>query len=96
MTVKLDRQQVAAQMQRRPEWTLQGDQIERLLTFENFVDAMIFVNRLAEVAEELGHHPEIRIVYNRVNLTLSTHDAGGLTQKDFQLAQRIDSMTKQS
>lgn len=96
MTVKLDRQQVAAQMQRLPEWTLQGDQIERLLTFENFVDAMIFVNRLAEVAEELGHHPEIRIVYNRVNLTLSTHDAGGLTQKDFQLAQRIDSMTKQS
>ncbi len=94
MTVKLDRQQVAEQMQRLPEWTLQGDQIERLLTFENFVDAMIFVNRLAEVAEELGHHPEIRIVYNRVNLTLSTHDAGGLTQMDFQLAQRIDSMTK--
>ena len=94
MAVKLDRQQVAEQMQRLAEWTLQGDQIERQLTFENFVDAMVFVNRLAEVAEELGHHPEIRIVYNRVNLALSTHDAGGLTQKDFQLAQRIDSLTK--
>ena len=94
MAVKLDRQQVAEQMQRLPEWTLQGDQIERQLTFQDFVDAMIFVNKLAEVAEELGHHPDIRIVYNRVNLALSTHDAGGLTQKDFQLAQRIDSLAK--
>jgi 4a-hydroxytetrahydrobiopterin dehydratase len=90
MAVKLDRQQVAAQLQRLPDWTLQGDQIERLLTFANFVDAMVFVNKVAEVAGELGHHPDIRIVYNRVTLTLSTHDAGGLTQKDFQMAQRID------
>ncbi len=94
MAIKLDRQHVAEQMQRLPEWTLQGDQIERQLTFANFVDAMIFVNKLAEVAEELGHHPDIRIVYNRVNLVLSTHDAGGLTQKDFQLAQRIESLTR--
>jgi len=94
MAVKLDRQQVAEQMQRLPEWTLQGDQIERHLTFQNFVDAMVFVNKLAEVAEELGHHPDIRIVYNRVSLALSTHDAGGLTQKDFQLAQRIESLAK--
>ena len=94
MAVKLDRQQVAEQMQRLPEWTLQGDQIEREMTFQNFVDAMIFVNKLAEVAEELGHHPDIRIVYNRVSLALSTHDAGGLTHKDFQLAQRIESLAK--
>ena len=94
MAVKLDRQQVAEHLQKLPKWTLQGDQIERQLTFENFVDAMVFVNRVAEVAEELGHHPEIRIVYNRVNLALSTHDAGGLTQKDFQMAQRIDSLAK--
>jgi 4a-hydroxytetrahydrobiopterin dehydratase len=92
MAVKLERHQVAEQLQRLPHWTLQGDQIERLLTFENFVDAMIFVNRVAEVAEELGHHPDIRIVYNRVTLALSTHDAGGLTQMDFQMAQRIDSL----
>jgi 4a-hydroxytetrahydrobiopterin dehydratase len=92
MAVKLDRQQVAEQMQRLPQWTLQGDQIQRQLTFQNFVDAMVFVNKLAEVAEELGHHPDIRIVYNRVTLALSTHDAGGLTQKDFQLAQRIESL----
>ena len=90
--VKLDRQQVAEQLQKLSQWTLQGDQIERILTFENFVDAMIFVNKVAEIAEEEGHHPDIRIVYNRVTLGLSTHDAGGLTQKDFQMAQRIDSL----
>jgi 4a-hydroxytetrahydrobiopterin dehydratase len=92
MAVKLERQQVAEQLQKLPQWTLQGDQIERLLTFENFVDAMVFVNRVAEVAEEEGHHPDIRIVYNRVTLALSTHDAGGLTHKDFQMARRIESL----
>jgi len=93
MTVKLERHQVAEGMQTLPHWTLRGDQIERLLTFENFVDAMIFVNKVAEVAEEEGHHPEIRIVYNRVTLALTTHDAGGLTQKDLHMASRIDSLT---
>jgi 4a-hydroxytetrahydrobiopterin dehydratase len=71
---------------------LQGDQIERLFTFETFVDSMIFVNKVAELAEEEQHHPEIRIIYNRVTLALTTHDAGGLTQKDFQMAHRIDSL----
>jgi 4a-hydroxytetrahydrobiopterin dehydratase len=93
MAVKLDRQQVAEGLQKLTHWTLQGDQIERLLIFENFVDAMIFVNKVAEIAEEEGHHPDIRIVYNRVTLALTTHDAGGLTQKDLQMARRIDSLT---
>ena len=92
MTTRLDRQQVAERMQKLPEWTLHGDQIEQLLTFANFVDAMIFVNRVAEIAEEEGHHPEIRIVYNRVTLILSTHDAGGLTEKDFRMARRVDAL----
>ncbi len=92
MATKLERQQVAEELQKLPHWTLQGDQIERLLKFENFVDAMIFVNKVAELAEEEGHHPDIRIVYNRVTLALTTHDAGGLTQKDMKMAQRIDSI----
>jgi 4a-hydroxytetrahydrobiopterin dehydratase len=94
MAVKLDRQQVAEGLQKLTQWTLQGDQIERLLTFDNFVDAMIFVNKVAEIAEEEGHHPDIRIVYNRVTLALTTHDAGGLTQKDLQMARRIDSLPR--
>ncbi len=92
MTVRLGRQRVAEELQKLSQWTLQGDQIERLFVFENFVDAMIFVNNVAQIAEEEGHHPDIRIVYNRVTLALSTHDAGGLTQKDFQVARRIDSL----
>jgi 4a-hydroxytetrahydrobiopterin dehydratase len=92
MAVKLERQRVAEQLQKLSNWTLQGDEIERLFVLENFVDAMIFVNKVAEIAEEEGHHPDIRILYNRVTLTLSTHDAGGLTQKDFQMAHRIDSL----
>jgi 4a-hydroxytetrahydrobiopterin dehydratase len=92
MAVKLERKQVAEGLQKLTQWTLQGDQIERLLTFENFVDAMIFVNKVAEIAEEEEHHPDIRIVYNRVTLALTTHDAGGLTQKDLQMARRIDSL----
>jgi len=89
---RLERQQVAEALQKLSNWTLQGDQIERLLTFEDFVDAMIFVNKVAEIAEEEGHHPEIRIVYNRVMLALTTHDAGGLTLKDFQMARRINEL----
>jgi 4a-hydroxytetrahydrobiopterin dehydratase len=92
MANRLERQQVAEALQKLSNWTLQGDQIERLLTFENFVDAMIFVNKVAEIAEEEGHHPEIRIVYNRVMLALTTHDAGGLTSKDFQMARRINEL----
>jgi 4a-hydroxytetrahydrobiopterin dehydratase len=92
MAVKLERQRVAEQLQKLSDWTLQGDQIERISVFENFADAMIFVNKVAEIAEEEEHHPDIRIVYNRVTLALSTHDAGGLTQKDFQMAHRIDSL----
>jgi 4a-hydroxytetrahydrobiopterin dehydratase len=92
MAVKLQRQQVAEALQKLGHWTLQGDQIERLFTFETFVDSMIFVNKVAELAEEEQHHPEIRIIYNRVTLALTTHDAGGLTQKDFQMAHRIDSL----
>lgn len=92
MANRLERQQVAEALQKLSNWTLQGDQIERLLTFEDFVDAMIFVNKVAEIAEEEGHHPEIRIVYNRVMLALTTHDAGGLTLKDFQMARRINEL----
>jgi 4a-hydroxytetrahydrobiopterin dehydratase len=92
MANRLERQQVAEALQKLSNWTLQGDQIERLLTFENFVDAMIFTNKVAEIAEEEGHHPEIRIVYNRVTLALTTHDASGLTSKDFQMARRINEL----
>lgn len=71
-------------------WKLVGNAIQKQFTFANFKDAMFFVNTVAGLAEKAGHHPDITVTYNRVMLSLSTHDAGGLTRKDFDLAGRIE------
>jgi len=74
-----------------PDWSLNGDAIQRTFKFPDFVAAVSFVNRVAELAEQQQHHPDILIRYNKVSLTLSTHDAGGLTDKDFTLAAAANS-----
>ncbi len=73
-----------------PQWQLVDGYIERTFVFERFVDAIEFVNIVAEIAESVGHHPDIDIRYTSVKLVLVTHDAGGLTSKDFEEAKRID------
>ena len=73
-----------------PGWVRRGDVLTRLYTFRNFTEAMAFVNRVADAAEEANHHPDIDIRYSKVTLTLSTHDAGGITQSDVDLAKAID------
>lgn len=73
-----------------PGWSRRGDLLTRTYTFRNFLDAIAFVNRVAEHAESANHHPDIDIRYSRVTLTLSTHDAGGITQNDLDLAKSID------
>ncbi|MGD1850102.1 MAG: 4a-hydroxytetrahydrobiopterin dehydratase [Cyanophyceae cyanobacterium] len=70
-------------------WELQGSTIQRLFKFKNFVDAIAFVNRCVEPAEAAALHPDLSISYNKVTVNLTTHDAGGLTEKDFELAQAI-------
>ena len=80
-------------MKETPDWKLdrQGDHsIGRRFEFENFVGAIEFVNQVAELAEEEGHHPDICINYNKVQMDLSTHAANGLTENDFILASKID------
>ena len=69
-----------------PNWNVEGDTLTRTWTFDNFIGAIEFVNRLVDPAESAGHHPDISISYNKVNISLTTHDAGGLTDKDFELA----------
>jgi 4a-hydroxytetrahydrobiopterin dehydratase len=71
-------------------WTLDGDAIRKQYTFEDFPAAIAFVNRLAPEAEKADHHPDILINYKRVTLTYSTHDEGGLTEKDFAGAAAAD------
>jgi 4a-hydroxytetrahydrobiopterin dehydratase len=73
-----------------PLWRKRGAVIRRTFTFADFPPAMKFVNAVARLAEKAGHHPDIDIRWNRVTLALTTHDAGGLTAKDFELAARLD------
>jgi 4a-hydroxytetrahydrobiopterin dehydratase len=75
-----------------PQWKLEGEEIVREFKFADFVAAMAFVNRVAEQAEKAGHHPDIDIRYNKVRLALVTHDKGGLTEQDMQLATVADTL----
>ena len=77
-----------------PEWTLRGDQlaIERQFKFKNFSEAWAFMARVALLAEKHDHHPEWSNVYNRVAITLTTHDAGGLSERDARMARAIDKL----
>jgi 4a-hydroxytetrahydrobiopterin dehydratase len=76
----------------RPDWRIEGGELVRTFQFEEFPDAVAFVDRVAVLAEESGHHPDIDIRYNRVRLALVTHDAGGLTVKDFAVAAGADKL----
>jgi len=75
-----------------PEWSAVGDSITRAYQFADFLQSMAFVNEVAEAAEAAAHHPDILIRWNKVSLTLSTHDAGGVTAKDFELAKCTDAI----
>jgi 4a-hydroxytetrahydrobiopterin dehydratase len=81
--------EVAERLTRLPGWERRGDEIRRTFAFADFKGAMAFVNRVAEQAETMNHHPDIDIRYSKVTLALSTHDAGGLTALDFDLAGRV-------
>jgi 4a-hydroxytetrahydrobiopterin dehydratase len=81
--------EITERLARLPGWERRGDEISRVFSFADFQEAMVFVNRVAELAEAMNHHPDIDIRYSKVTLTLSTHDAGGLTARDFNLAGRV-------
>jgi 4a-hydroxytetrahydrobiopterin dehydratase len=75
-----------------PQWKLEAGEIVRHYRFPDFAAALVFVNRVADKAEMAGHHPDIDIRYNQVRLALISHDKGGLTERDFAMAQTIDSI----
>jgi 4a-hydroxytetrahydrobiopterin dehydratase len=83
--------EVDERLSRLPGWQRDGNRIRRVYTFAGFKEAMAFVNRVAGLAEEADHHPDILVEYARVALTLSSHDVGGLTARDLRLAEKIDS-----
>jgi len=89
---RLDDTAVAEGLQRLPGWERRGNQIVKTFVREDFAHAMVFVNEVAAAAEAAGHHPDIDIRWNTVTLALSSHDEGGLTDRDFQLAARVQEL----
>ena len=74
-------------------WTESDNKLTREFKFNNFKDALLFINQVADISEKYNHHPEIYNVYNRVKLSLCTHDKGSIiTDKDYNLAQKIDEL----
>ena len=90
MATKLSDIEVQRALGARVGWTRRGNAITRTLEFPTFLDAIAFVNRIADAAERMDHHPDIDIRYTKVTCSLSTHSAGGITSKDFKLAEEID------
>ncbi|NET09052.1 MAG: 4a-hydroxytetrahydrobiopterin dehydratase [Merismopedia sp. SIO2A8] len=92
MASRLSESEIQAKLQQIPTWDLDGNAIQCRRQFKDFIEAINFVNRLVEPAEAAGHHPDLSISYNKVTITLTTHDDGGLTEKDFEMAAVISSI----
>jgi 4a-hydroxytetrahydrobiopterin dehydratase len=90
--VKLDEARIIASLMTLPHWQRRGDLISREYEFKDFPAAIKFVDAVAVAAEQAWHHPDIDVRWNKVTLTLTTHDAGGLTSKDFDLARQFDQL----
>ena len=86
---RLDEPEIARRLASLPGWERQGDEIRRTFVFSDFKASLAFVNRVGALAEAMDHHPDIDIRYSRVTLALTTHDAGGLTARDFELAEKV-------
>ena len=94
MAELMNDEEIASRLQ-DSEWKREGEHIVRDWQLENFAAAVAFVNRVAEVAEEMNHHPDIIIHgWNKVRLSVTNHSAGGLTDADFELAKRIDGLSE--
>ena len=78
--------EIASRLASLPEWRVESGELVRTFQFKDFVASIGYVNKVAELAEQAGHHPDIDIRYNKVRLGLVTHDAGGITARDFDLA----------
>ncbi len=90
---KMTEAEVEVALKAVPEWSHVGEVIQRTYQFGDFVSAMRFVNAVALEAERVQHHPDVMIRYNKVTLSLATHDAGGITGKDFSLAAQADALS---
>lgn len=91
--VLLSSDEIKEMVQTLKKWKREGVRITKDFIFENFDQAIDFVNKIRPIANSVKHHPDIFIYFNRVRLEVMTHDEGGLTEKDFELAKKIDELT---
>ncbi|RME76860.1 MAG: 4a-hydroxytetrahydrobiopterin dehydratase [Chloroflexi bacterium] len=91
---KLSPEQVRQKLVDMPGWSLQDEKLRREFRFKDFVQAFGFMSQVALLAERANHHPEWSNVYNRVVIDLTTHEAGGISQRDFDLAAEIDALVE--
>ncbi len=89
---KLTKKEIATHLSTTNEWKIDGEFISKTFVFKDFIEAFGFMSKVAICAEKSEHHPNWSNVYNKVEIKLSTHDAGGLTIKDFELAKKIDQL----
>lgn len=94
MASKLSNAEVRERLTAIDGWELRGSEIARTYTFKNFSQSIAFVNQMAEYAERVNHHPDILVTWNKVTLRVFTHDAGGLTDKDFALASEANAQAR--
>ncbi|HTE83425.1 MAG TPA: 4a-hydroxytetrahydrobiopterin dehydratase [Dehalococcoidia bacterium] len=94
MVDKLSNDEIAKALETLPGWSREGDEIRKQYSFNDFLGSIAFVNAVAKLAEDAQHHPDITINYNKVSLALTTHDAGGLSERDVALASRADAAAK--
>ncbi|NEQ55235.1 MAG: 4a-hydroxytetrahydrobiopterin dehydratase [Leptolyngbya sp. SIO3F4] len=87
--------EVQSQLATLTDWILEGNTLQTTLSFKGFIEAVEFVNQVVAPAEAAGHHPDLAISYNKVTISLSTHDLGGLTQQDFDMARTLSTLIKE-
>ena len=92
MAILLTSSEIQSYLADLTDWVIEDNSIKTTLTFKNFIEAVNYINRVVAPAEAAGHHPDLFISYNRVTVSLTTHDAGGLTHKDFSLAKPLSQL----
>jgi 4a-hydroxytetrahydrobiopterin dehydratase len=92
---KFNQEQINSNFLKLSGWSYENDSLTRQFLFKDFIEALSFVNAVGLESEKMDHHPDILMfAWNKVNITISTHSAGGVTEKDFSLAQKIEERIK--
>ncbi|NJL94244.1 MAG: 4a-hydroxytetrahydrobiopterin dehydratase [Anaerolineae bacterium] len=92
MPGKLTEEHIQTHLKQLDGWTREGDQIVKTYVLSSYAEGLAFASTIGYMADALNHHPDLLITWKRVTVTLSTHDVGGLSEKDFDLAQRIEAL----